>query len=198
MLVVETHFARRARSTPLTSLQRQMVVGSLLGDGTLLPTTSGSCFRVHHGKHQRNYVDWKYKILERYVRTAPNVCRNGYYFRTVTHPEFSQLRRLYYDRKRKIVPIEELERDLTSFGLAVWFMDDGASDGKQVRINTQSFSIEENEMIVALLRAKFGLEVRLNKDKDRYRLRLTAASMGRFRNLVSPHILPNMLYKLPP
>jgi recombination protein RecA len=197
-LVVETHFARRARTISLTTLQRQMVIGSILGDGTLLPTTSGSCFRVHHGKQQRSYVDWKYGILAQYVRTAPSECRNAYYFRTVTHPEFSHLRELCYDQNRKIVSVGLLERELTDFGLAVWFMDDGASDGRQVRFNSQSFSLNENNSIIALLRAKFGLEARPNVDKGRYRLRLTAASMDRFRNLVKPHLLPDMLYKLPP
>ena len=175
-----------------------MVVGSILGDGTLLPTTAGSCFRVHHGKQQRTYVDWKHGILEQYVRTPPSECRNGYYFRTVTHPEFSHLRGLCYEQSRKIVPIDLLNSELTDLGLAVWFMDDGAADGKQVRFNTQSFSVDENESLIALLRAKFGLEARLNVDKDRHRLRLTAASMDLFRSLVRPHILPDMLYKLPP
>ena len=198
MLVVETLFARRVRTIPLDDLQRQMVIGSILGDGTLPQTTAGSCFRVHHGKRQRSYVDWKHGILERYVRTAPTECRNGYYFRTVTHPELSQLRDLCYEQNRKIVPLDLLNGELTDLGLAVWFMDDGASDGKQVRFNTQSFSLSENEALVAILRAKFGLEARLNVDKDRFRLRLTAASMDRFRAIVQPHILPDMLYKLPP
>ncbi len=45
----------------------------------------------------------------------------------------------------KVVPIKLLERSLTDFGLAVWIMDDGAAEGKQLRINTQSFSAEEAE-----------------------------------------------------
>jgi recombination protein RecA len=198
MLVVETHFARQARTIPLTSLQREMVVGSVLGDATLIPTTAGSCFRVHHGSQQQAYVDWKFEVLERYVRSKPSKCRNGYYFRTVTHPEFSDLRNLFYPKDQKVVPIGLLERELTEYGLAVWFMDDGAAEGNQVRFNTQSFSKLENETIAELLRAKFGLYSRLNADKGRYRLRLRAASMDRFRSLVRRHMLPNMLYKLPP
>ena len=196
--VVETHFAKNARTISLTSYQRQLVIGSLLGDGTLMPTTAGFCFRVHHGIHQSVYVDWKFKALEQYVRSAPRICGNGYYFRTVTHPEFSNLRELFYPKGLKTAPLRLLEEHLNELGLAIWIMDDGASDGKQLRINSQSFSVMENEGLIGLLRAKFALDANLNTDKRRTRLRFTAASMNRLLSLVRPHFLPSMLYKLPP
>ena len=198
MLVVETHFARTARSIPLNRVQRELVIGSLLGDGYLMPTTAGCCFRVGHGSQQADYVDWKFGLLSPYVRTAPRVCGRSYYFRTVTHPDLSEFRRLFYvDASTKTVPFDLLERELTAFGLAVWFMDDGASDRKQLRINSQGFSEFENAGLIRFLRAKFGIAARLNRDKDRYRLRINDASVWRFRELVRPYVLPTMLYKLP-
>ena len=180
---------------PLTRYQREMVIGSILGDATLASTTSGYCFRVHHGVKQAAFVDWKYQVLEPYVRSAPRVSGSGYYFRTVTHPEFNDLRVLFYEGKRKVVPAKSI--GLTPLGLAVWIMDDGALEGKQLRINTQSFSLEENLRLVDTLRAKFGLDVRLNLDKAKYRLRFTAASMPALIEIVKPHMHPSMLYKLP-
>ena len=76
-------------------------------------------------------------------------------------------------------------------------MDDGAVDRRQLRLNTQSFSLAENEALLSFLRAKFGIEARLNRDKDRYRLRINNASIERFKELVGPHLIPSMLYKLP-
>ncbi len=194
---METHFARHARETLLNSQQRELVIGSLLGDAYLMPTTAGYCFRVNHGLQQRAYVDWKFKWLVEYVRTPPRESGNCYYFRTVTHPEFSNYRKLFYSNGRKIVPGELLYEQFTGFSLAVWLMDDGAVDGKQLRLNTQSFSPSENEALAGLLRAKLGIETRLNRDKDRYRLRITAASMARLKSLVEPYLIPSMLYKLP-
>ena len=195
---METFFAREARSMPLTSLQRDLVIGSVLGDGHLMATTAGCCFRVSHGHQQRTYVDWKFKMIGRYVRTAPRVCGRSYYFRTVTHPEFAEFREAFYaNAARKRPPLEIMARELTAFGLAIWFMDDGARDRKQVRFNTQCFSVDENLMLIEFLQAKFGLRARLNRDKDRHRLRIGAESVQRFISLVSPHIVPNMRYKLP-
>jgi hypothetical protein len=90
-----------------------------------------------------------------------------------------------------------LNKQFTEFSLAVWLMDDGAVDRKQLRLNTQSFSSAENEALVSLLRAKFGIEARLNRDKDRHRLRINDVSISRFKDLVGPHLIPSMLYKLP-
>ena len=96
LLVVETLFARNARTTPLTGLQRDLVIRSLLGDGYLMPTTAGWCFRVSHGVQQRSYVDWKFGMISDLVRTAPRASGRSYYFRTVTHPDFSGLRDAFY------------------------------------------------------------------------------------------------------
>ncbi len=194
---METHFARRARETPLHSLQRELIVGSLLGDAYLMPTTSGFCFRVNHGLHQRDYVDWKFRLLAEFVRTPPRESGSCYYFRTVTHPEFSDYREFFYSDNRKIVPMDLLHEQFTEFSLAVWLMDDGAVDRRQLRLNTQSFSFTENEALASLLRAKFGIEARLNRDKDRYRLRINDASISRLKHLVGPILIPSMLYKLP-
>ena len=173
-----------------------MIIGSLLGDATLLKTTSGHCFRVHHGRRQQRLVDWKYAELAQYVRTAPRLSGNGYYFRTVTHPELAVLREKFYSERRKVVPIELLESSLGELGLAVWIMDDGAAEGKQLRLNTQSFSTQEVERLAGLLRAKFGIVMTINKDKNRPRLRCKAESMDLLIKLVKPHTLPDMLYKL--
>jgi hypothetical protein len=194
--VVETLFGRHARGTPFSSRQWELVVGSLLGDGTLLKTTSGYCFRVHHGRRQRELVDWKYAELARSVRTAPKLSGNGYYFRTVSHPRLAELRESFYAGTTKTVPIELLESSLSEFGLAVWIMDDGAAEGNQLRLNTQSFSIAEVERLAGLLRAKFGIKMTINIDKGRPRLRCKAESMARLIEFVRPHTLPNMLYKL--
>ena len=199
LLVVETLFARTARKLALTSRQRDLVIGSVLGDGYLMPTTAGCCFRVSHGLQQRQYVVWKFGIISDFVRTAPRECDGSYYFRTITHPEFSGLRQAFYGGAlQKVLPVGLLYQELTAFGLAIWFMDDGACDRKQLRINTQCFSVDENNMLIEFLQAKFGIVARLNKDKDRYRLRIGEGSVGRFVNLVGQHLIPSMLYKLPP
>lgn len=58
-------------------------------------------------------------------------------------------------------------------------MDDGAADGKQLRLNTQGFTRDEAEGLAGLIRAKFGVSMAINQDKGRPRLRCGAAGMPR-------------------
>ncbi len=194
---MKTHFARLAQQKTLSEEQRAVIVGSLLGDGTLLSTTAGWCFRVHHGVRQKGYVDWKYRVLQSLVRTPPRVSGSGYYFRTVTHPAFSDLRARFYAGRTKVVPIAYMTEILSPLALAVWIMDDGSADGNAVRINTQSFTEEENRRLMVVLSRRYGLRATLNRDKNAFRLRIAATDRDNLARLLEPHMLPELRYKIP-
>ena len=191
---MDTKRARTARKLQLTERQREVVVGSMLGDGYLVQTTRGFAFRVNHGLAQKEYVDWKFNELNQLTNSPPRQSDRCYYFRTVSHPAFDEMREQFYVEKRKIIP-SQLENWMTPLTFSVWVMDDGAKDGGQLRINTQSFSLEENNELIRILKAKLGVMATLNRDKDRYRLRVSAASMPNVRQIVAPCLLPSMRYK---
>lgn len=195
---METLIAKRMRLRSLSDLQLDLVIGSLLGDGYLVKTTRGYAFRVNHGLNQAPYVDWKYEILASFVRTKPKKSGRCYYFRTISHPAFADLKTKFYKGQNKTVAVELLKERLNPFIVAVWIMDDGSKDGKQLRINSQSFSEDDNKVLQELLRAKLGINTNLNRDKGRFRLRVQHESMDRLLNLIKPYIIPSMLYKLPP
>ena len=195
---MNTHFATQARTKLLTDQQTSLVIGSMLGDGYLVKTTSGFAFRVNHGLLQKDYVDWKYQLLKDFANSPPKQSGSCYYFRTVTHPTFVQLKDSFYQDRRKIVPKETLEDLIDPFALAVWIMDDGSRDGRQLRINSQCFSKAENEFLQCVLRAKLGILTTLNRDKTQFRLRVAQESMAHLREIVIPYIIPSMLYKLIP
>lgn len=195
---MNTHFAIKARTKLLTDQQIRLVVGSMLGDEYLVRTTNGYAFRVNHGISQKDYVDWKYHLLADFVNSAPRQSGSTYYFRTIAHTKFVELRKLFYKDTLKVIPKRLVEALLDPFILAVWIMDDGSRDGSGLRINTQCFSQEEQVFLQNVLRAKLGIVVTLNRDKKQFRLRVRAQSMGYLRNLVIPYFIPSMLYKLIP
>jgi len=194
---METLKSRKAIKAILTDQQIALILGSLLGDGHLVKTTSGFAFRVNHGLKQKAYVDWKYEILKNTTNSKPRESsKKCYYFRTVSHPIFLQLRKKFYKGRRKIVPKELLKRILTPFILAVWIMDDGSRDGNQLRINSQCFSEKENIVLQKILYTKLGIKTTLNRDKNMYRLRIKDESMRKLKNSVSKYFIPSMRYKL--
>ena len=51
----------------LSGQQVQLILGSLMGDGSLSPNRrgrSGTRFRMGHGAKQAAYLDWKVSLLE--------------------------------------------------------------------------------------------------------------------------------------
>ncbi len=195
---MNTKRAQYARNQLLTTRQQEIVIGTLLGDGYLDRTTSGFALRVNHGIQQQAYVAWKYQELAVFTNSGPYIYnQRSCYFRTVTHPYFVELRSHFYVENRKIVP-PMLASRMTPLVLSVWIMDDGSNDKGQLRLNTQSFSQQENEALIGILRTKLEITAKLNRDKARYRLRISATSMPRVRQLVAPYILPSMQYKLSP
>ena len=161
-------------------------------------TTSGYSFRINHSFSQKEYADWKYRMMKEFVRTPPRRCGRCYYFRTISHPLFKEIRRHFFGGKTRRLSCEFLSRHITPFVLAVWIMDDGAKDKNQLRLNSQCFGRKDNNILRHILRAKLGIETTLNRDKDRYRIRVNSKSMKRLKKIVLPFLLPSMLYKISP
>lgn len=195
---MDTKKARIARAKKLTAVQRDVIIGSLLGDGHLNRTSRGHAFEVHQGIKQKEYLFWKHRMLGSLVLAVPYRDQwKSYLFRTVSHPALDEFHRMFYSGRTKILP-KNIAKYLTPLVLAVWLMDDGSRDKGQLRFNTQSFSRQENLRLMRILEAKLGIMATLNRDKKWFRLRICEASMPLLRQLVSPFIIPSMRYKLSP
>jgi len=181
----------------LSEVQRQIIVGSLLGDGGMRCKTN-ALLEINHSSHQRSYVDWKYSHLAELVRTPPkarrgNGARIAYRFVTRSLPELTPYFRLFYGTGRKRVP----ELELTELALAVWFMDDGCRSRNAVYLNTQQYDETSQSRLLRLLRQQWGIEGALNRDKSYYRVRLSVGGTRKLAKLISPYLLPELRYKLP-
>jgi len=99
----------------------------------------------------------------------------------------------FYGPEGKQVP----ELELTPLTLAVWFMDDGARSRRTVYLNTQKFNPESQNRLLALLREQCGIAGTLNRDKTYHRIRISVEGTIRLAELIHPHVLPELRYKLP-
>jgi sRNA-binding regulator protein Hfq len=183
---------------------RSVIVGSLLGDAHL--TRNGS-LQIEHCLAHADYVFWKYEMLkilagkppvvvERYdSRTAKTYRSTRFYSRSV----LKNFRDDFYRGRTKIVP-DNIGRLLDPLAVAVWFMDDGGRGGHTPRglvFNTSGFSSQEQILLQSVLREKFGIEASIHLVGSGFQLYVRARSFSRFCELVSPHLVTLMRYKLP-
>lgn len=196
------------RNLVLTEEQRSVLVGSLLGDGTLRRGIHAihANFKIEHGLRQRDYVLWKYKIFQPWVFTEPKVSyrykTNGesyaksWWFRTVRHPAITEFWRRYYPHERKAVP-SDVVRDLTPLALAVWIMDDGCYARSRIDISTYAFTFKEIKRLCEALQKKFSLEGKYFPDRDKgYRMYFTVPETKRIIEIALPYIHPSLRYKI--
>ncbi len=182
----------------LTETQRSIIIGSLLGDGTMR-CRANALLEINHGVQQRDYVDWKYQQLANLVGTPPklragNGKRVAYRFTTLSLPELTLLYRLFYKQRRKAVP-EGLS--VSPLSLAVWFMDDGCKSYRALYLNTQQFDQVSQHLLIEILATQWGVKATMNRDKQYFRLRVAVATVARFREIVEPYLLPQLAYKFP-
>lgn len=199
-------FARIKDSFKLSEKQKSVLLGTLLGDGSL--KLRGNYYRLYikHSHKQISLVRYKREMFSNITNMPIRVffqrVKDKDYkfceFVTLTHPEFSKYRKLFYRDKKKVIS-QKLKQLLKSpLSLAMWFMDDGCAEYAGVSFNTQCFSLKEVRFLSQILKENFGLDSTIRKNKNGWIIYIPKNNLNRFTNIVKKYLLPDFLYKLEP
>jgi recombination protein RecA len=200
----------------LSSQQLQLILGSLMGDGSLSPNVrqrSGTRFRMGHGAKQAAYLDWKVSMLGNIACSRTTNAKGAVFADFTPLPELAEIHdAVYFGDGKKHLSWDYLKA-LTPLALAVWYADDGSftvrSKGAQERTRDGSGRIEicveamspgTRDRLVQYLQDTHGLEVRLAMKGARQVavLIFSVAATAKFQRLVAPYLHPSMEYKLLP
>jgi DNA-binding transcriptional regulator WhiA len=199
-------FARIKDSFKLSEKQKNVLLGTLLGDGSL--KRRGNFYRLHikHSYKQISLVRYKREVFSNITNMPTRVffqrVKDKDYkfceFVTLTHPEFSEYRKLFYKDKKKVIS-QKLKQLLKSpLSLAMWFMDDGCAEYAGVSFNTQCFSLKEVGFLSYILKENFGLDSTIRKNKNGWIIYIPKNNLNKFTNTIKKYLLPDFLYKLEP
>lgn len=123
---------------PLSDQVRAIILGSLLGDGSLriFPAYQNARFQMRHSETQAEYFQWKVVAL-REIAGLNSVCRqepDGYStqhmlrFVSKALPSLTEIYRLTHKKKSLCIRRKWLNQMLP-LSLAVWWCDDGSLIG---------------------------------------------------------------------
>src|SRR3989344_6718 len=192
----------------LSSFQREVLVGLLLGDGHLETQNGGRTYRlkVEHSESQRDYTEWLFRLFfplceqaVLYRKTKNEKLYVG--FRTRSLGIFRFYAQQFYEEKEKIMP-KIIGKLLSETALAIWFLDDGSKkSARHKTYNIHSLGFTKGELIdmQEVLHEKFLIEVSLHRQKGKYyRLYVQSNSTSRFREIIEPYIVKfaSMKHKL--
>ena len=190
----------------LTARQREILIGTLLGDGHLEINGQHTRLRIDHYDRQKEYVFWLVKEFSPFSLQPRQIVevdkRNGksysrWHFSTKSLPIFDEFRTLFYADKRKVIS-NQLFDVVSPLSLAVWYMDDGfrRRDSKGFYLCTSAYTLEEQFLLQKLLREKFKLEIKIHFQHKLGRIFIPSAFADKFNAVVKPFILPVFSYKL--
>lgn len=190
----------------LNNIQKDVLVGTLLGDGNLSYRGRNCRLHIKHSLNQLVLVDYKRKVFDditsmrvrKFTQAVGEKDYNFAEFVTLTHPEFTKYHSLFYSGGKKSIPdnIDKLLK--TPLSLAVWFMDDGAADYAGASLQTHSFKEEDVINLMRVLKFNFEIYTTKRLNKGKWIIYFPKASMDRLRQLIKVHMLEEFRYKLIP
>lgn len=200
---------RYKQSLRLTRFQKQVLVGSILGDGSLalMPNGKSARLRIEQSYSHRDYVDWLYGVFHNWTNKNPKLVNrtvwgkiySKYLFQTFSHPQLLDFHRMFYREKSKIIPLN-IDKLLTPLAFTVWFMDDGSKKSNECNgrlICTHGFRLAEIKILVKTLLNKFRLNCWPRYQRDGFEIYISAKSAKQLYSLSNPYICDSMRYKLP-
>src|SRR3989338_3693380 len=190
----------------LSQRQREILIGTLLGDAHLEKNGQYSRLRVDHYEKHKDYIYWLanefllFSLEPRQVfdfdkRNSKTYSR--WHFSTRSLPIFDEFREMFYLNGKKIVP-KSISKLLTPLSLAIWYMDDGfrRKDSKGFYLCTSSYALEEQNVLQTVLEDSFGLRTRIHHQHELMRIFIPSAFADRFSSTIKPFVLPIFSYKL--
>ena len=198
----------------ITDIQKQILLGSLLGDGSVRYTKrflngQSTGVKMMQSEQRLPYLHFKKELMGWHITSESSQTSgwNKVPMHTLGTESSDIMTNIIRDlgiiniKGKKIVTEKWLDT-LTPLGLAVWYCDDGSiayKKGVSVRINTQGFTRKENELIIEYFRQKWDLNFLIapekRKNKNLYSIRANTEDSIRFLEIVSDYIPTCMSYK---
>lgn len=185
----------------LSSFQRSLLIGTLLGDSHLRVDNINAWGDFAHSIVQKDYAIHKYEMLKDICSSPkeefPFDKRTGLVYprihvRFLSHPYLTSIYNILYYEKKKVITKEVLS-EVNEISLAYLFMDDGVKSPNGYYICTNGFDRNSVELFSAFLFDKFGIKNTIDKRNTMY---IHKKSRQIFANLVEPYIIESMKYKL--
>lgn len=195
--------------------EKALMIAMAIGDGHItnqpdLRTGKRYCsLTITHASKQKEYAVYKRDLVHSAIGgRMPNIRsinNNGYPGVNFSkgNSYFRILRKWLYPNGKKVISRFLLNK-LTPEAIAIWYMDDGNLSAKKRNGKIHAYELflnthiirEENQVIIDYFKEVFDIQFHQVKNKGSYRLRMGTKEIVRFLPIITPYIVPSMLYKV--
>lgn len=177
-------------------------IGIILSDANISRSSKiGARLQFKQSIKQGEYFFFIFSKLSHYCSRGPYITKTkihnrvhlGWGFTTRSLPCILNLFKLFYPEGKKIIPRELF--DLLNWEvLAHWICGDGTRNGG-IKLQTQSFSLQDNVLLINMLILKFNFECTLHRQRHQYIIYIKKRSIKKNIHLLLPYIPDSMKYK---
>lgn len=198
-----------SREAVLSSRCRDVVVGTILGDGCLERNGRNVRLRIDHSVRQRALVEWKLTELSELTPSTPRLVRRrdartgqvheNYRFATCTTSRLNEFFDLFYPKnRRKRIPSCIDDILISPVAVAVWYMDDGGRRGdcRSGYLNTNAYAVDDVGLLKQCLERRLGITTSTHFAAGKPRIYIPQSQFLRFCDIIRPHVISEMNYKL--
>jgi hypothetical protein len=211
-------FQKRIRNErELADEAKNIIIGSMLGDGMITPS---GCYSEKHSNAQLEYLKWKASFFPHIInekswyfyenidkRSGTKIYANC--FRTTTHSYFHGVRDKWYDiNGTKTIP-KDISNYMTPMTFAVWLFDDGNVDWHyrngvkkhnptpSIQLCTECFSEDEVDFLIDVLNYNFNFKsYKYKRSENKFRIKFRHFDAYNVLNMCKPFATKDMMYKV--
>ena len=201
----------------ITKESRNLLIGMLLGDGTI---SNNNVFKIAHSESQKDYLEWKVKQLKEagirnngiksYIKTKGYTTGVPVYYTQLNIIPFIKVLRKVFYKEKKILGNRKLLNRLDAKGIAIWYMDDGHINirktkdrrpmGFYIKISTCEPK-QEVQTIIDFFKEQWNINFYVfheGKKEDSYSLCCGTKEGLKFIDIVKPYVsqVPSMIHKI--
>lgn len=187
---------------PLTQDNLEIILGIMMGDGSMEHKYKNARMSIAHGEKQKEY---SYYIADKLSNLNPHTYvsvsklneRTGkrytsYWVDLPANPAFNEICDHFYVNRIKRIPIELFD-NFTWQSLAYMFMDDGSKANCGGQLATNCFTIEDLQKFQTFLLEKFNIETTICKNHTLY---IKAKSFRHMKSHIEPYMCECTKYKI--
>ncbi len=207
MQSIERKWKATYRIGPHKKQVLSLLVGNLLSNSWGEKRYNSSRFHIYIESKQIEYLYWLHKIYSQAGYCNPkrpeinhriekgNKLRYVILFRLYSFSSLNWLYDAFYVDKVKRVP-PQIGEWLDAQALAFWLMDNGGPIGSGVSLATNSFTLQDVQLLQKVLKQNFNLSVNLHRDKNQCKLYFPKNQITTLSQLVKPYMISSMYYKI--
>lgn len=207
----EKYSADYKKNKSLTEFKFQALIGLMLGDLFAERTKSSHNTRLNFEQSKsvhESYLWFLFSLFSNLVGTPPkspkrkphpvtNEIYTSLAFKTLKFPCLNIFHDLFYGTTGiKSIPVN-ISNYFTAISLAFWIMDDGMKAGLGLRLCTDSYTYSDVLILTEMLKTNLDINCNPQKRSDNsWRIYIPGSEMAKVRDLVSPHMHKDMLFKI--